>query len=346
MKEYKIVFYDAKPYDRVSFEKISHDDITYKFLDIKLNSDTMLLAKGSDAVCVFVNDSIDKEVIEGLSGMGIKLLLMRCAGYNNVDIKHAYKKLHILNVPSYSPYSVAEHAMALILTLNRKTHKAYARVRNSNFSINGLTGMDLKNKTVGIIGTGRIGRAFIDICRGFGMNILAYDKYPGEILDVKYVGLDELYRKSDLISLHCPLTGDTHHMINGESIKIMKTGVIIINTSRGGLIDTMALTEGLKDKKIGGAALDVYEEEMDYFFEDFSQEIISDDVLARLLTFPNVLITSHQAFLTNEALENIAQTTLSNFNEFIKGDELTHEICYHCSTDKKDCIRKEKGRCF
>jgi len=346
MEEYKIVFYDSKPYDIASFEKINHDNIRYKFLASKLNIDTLALAKGADAVCAFVNDKIEDDVIDGLAELGIEIILMRCAGYNNIDIKHAYKRIHILNVPAYSPYSVAEHAMALILTLNRKTHKAYARVRDNNFSINGLTGMDLKDKTIGIIGTGKIGQVFINICSGFGMNIVAYDKFPKKDLDINYLELNELYKSSDIISLHCPLTNETHHMINEESINLMRNGVMIINTSRGGLIDTLALTEGLKNKKIGGAALDVYEEEMDYFFEDFSQEIISDDVLSRLLTFPNVLITSHQAFLTNEALENIALTTILNFNQFVADKNLTNEICYHCGVDKKICIRNEKGRCF
>ncbi|MEX1375847.1 MAG: 2-hydroxyacid dehydrogenase [Eubacteriales bacterium] len=346
MNNKKIVFYDTKPYDISSFEKAEHENITYKFLESKLTADTALLAKGADAVCAFVNDTIDKEVIDILYDLGIRAILMRCAGYNNVDIHYTYKKIHIFNVPAYSPYAVAEHAMALLLTLNRKTHKAYARVRDNNFSINGLCGMDLIGKSIGVIGTGKIGQIFIDICKGFGMNILAYDKFPKEGLGVEYVGLEELYKRSHIISLHCPLNNETHHMINSDSIAMMKEGVIILNTSRGGLIDTVALIEGLKSKKLGGAALDVYEEEMNYFFEDYSEEIISDDVLSRLLTFPNVLITSHQAFLTNEALANIADTTVMNFREYQSEEYFNNEICYHCLKRNGKCIKEEKGRCF
>ena len=346
MNNKKIIFFDAKPYDIASFGKIKHESITYKFLESKLTADTVSLAKGADTVCVFVNDKIDKEVIDGLYELGIRVVLLRCAGYNNVDIHYAYGKIHVLNVPAYSPYAVAEHAMALLLTLNRKTHKAYARVRDNNFSINGLAGMDLHGKTVGIIGTGKIGQVFSDICKGFGMEIIAYDKFPNKNLDVEYVELNELYERSHIISLHCPLNNETHHMINEESMKHMNDNVIIINTSRGGLIDTVGLIDGLKDKKVGGAALDVYEEEMNYFFEDFSTEIISDDILSRLLTFPNVLITSHQAFLTHEALSNIAETTINNFNEFIADKKLIHEICYHCRKKDGRCAREETGKCF
>ena len=342
----KIVFFDTKPYDIASFEKTEHNDIAYKLLESKLTADTVSLAKSADAVCAFVKDRIDKEVIDGLFEMGIGLILMRCAGYNNVDIHYAFEKVHVMNVPAYSPYAVAEHAMALLLTLNRKTHKAYARVRDNNFSINGLTGMDLFGKTVGVIGTGKIGQIFAGICKGFGMEVIAYDKFPKSNLSVEYVELDELYKRSHIISLHCPLSSETHHMINSKSIEKMKDNVIIINTSRGGLIDTVGLIEGLKDKKVGGAALDVYEEEMNYFFEDYSDEIISDDVLSRLLTFPNVLITSHQAFLTQEALANIAQTTIENFKTYLKNAELPHEICYHCKSRDGKCAREMTGRCF
>lgn len=346
MESKKIVFYDTKPYDITSFEKVNHDNIKYKFLESKLTVDTVPLAKGADAVCAFVNDTIDKEVIDGLYEMGVRVVLMRCAGYNNVDIRHSYEKVHVLNVPAYSPYAVAEHAMALLLTLNRKTHKAYARVRDNNFSINGLTGIDLNGKIIGVVGTGKIGQIFINICKGFGMKVIAYDKFPNPNLDIDYVELDELYKKSHIISLHCPLTKETHHMINDESIDMMKESAIILNTSRGGLINTVSLIEGLKNKKIGGAALDVYEEEMNYFFEDFSEEIIPDDVLSRLLTFPNVLVTSHQAFLTHEALSNIAETTISNFNEFLGDKYFTNEICYHCKRHNGKCVKDEKGRCF
>ena len=346
MNDKKIVFFDTKPYDIASFENTGHNGIKYKFLESKLNSDTVSLAKGADAVCAFVNDRIDKDVIDGLYELGIGLILMRCAGYNNVDIHHAFNKVHVMNVPAYSPYAVAEHAMALLLTLNRKTHKAYARVRDNNFSINGLAGMDLYGKTIGIIGTGKIGQIFSDICKGFKMQVIAYDKFPKENAGIEYVGLDELYKRSHIISLHCPLTSETHHMINEQARKKMKDNVIIINTSRGGLIDTVALIEGLKNKKVGGAALDVYEEEMNYFFEDYSEEIIPDDVLSRLLTFPNVLITSHQAFLTHEALANIAETTVNNFNMFLQNSALPHEICYHCKTRDGKCAKDETGRCF
>ncbi len=342
----KIIFYDTKPYDIVSFVKTEHEGIEYKFLESKLTKDTVMLAKGSDAVCAFVNDKIDKEVIDVLYELGIKLILMRCAGYNNVDIRYAFQKVHIMNVPAYSPYAVAEHAMALLLTLNRKTHKAYARVRDNNFSINGLTGMDLHGKTIGIIGTGKIGKLFADICKGFGMDVIAYDKFPNERSGLKYVELDELYKRSHIISLHCPLTNETHHMINERSITLMKDDAIIINTSRGGLINTVALIDGLKNKKIGGAALDVYEEEMNYFFQDYSDEIISDDILSRLLTLPNVLITSHQAFLTHEALSNIADTTVNNFREYLNDKSYKNEICYQCMQYGGKCSRDEKGRCF
>ncbi len=327
----KIAFYDAKPYDRQSFTK-QNEAYGYKikYFDNKLNEDTAMLAKGYDAVCAFVNDDINEAVIDMLHELGVGLIAMRCAGYNNIDFKAAYGKIHVVRVPAYSPYAVAEHALALIFALNRKTHKAYTRTRENNFNINGLLGFDLRDKTVGVIGTGKIGQIFADICKGVGMKVLAYDKYPNETSGLDYVSLEQLYKESDIISLHCPLLKDTHHIISDHSIDLMKPGVMIINTSRGGLIDTEALIRGLKEKKVGSAGLDVYEEESDYFFEDFSEEIIDDDVLARILSFPNVLVTSHQAFFTKEALANIAITTLDSLKSFDEGEDLVNEICYKC----------------
>lgn len=342
----KIAFFDAKPYDIASFNIVNQDyQYKIKYFEAKLNPDTVNLAKGYDVVCAFVNDRIDREVIEGLHGMGVKLIAMRCAGYNNVDFEAAFEKIHIVRVPAYSPYAVAEHALALIMSLNRKTHKAYTRTRDNNFSINGLVGFDLYQKTVGVIGTGKIGQIFAGICKALGMKVLAYDLYPNHSLDLEYVDLETLYRESDILSLHCPLTKETHHMICEESIDKMKDSVMIINTSRGGLIQTEDLIRGLKEKKIGFAGLDVYEEEADYFFEDFSEEIISDDKLSLLLSFPNVLITSHQAFLTREALANIAGTTLENIKAFENNEILYNEICYNCD-QKNQCKTEERKKCF
>ncbi|MCL2089538.1 MAG: 2-hydroxyacid dehydrogenase [Oscillospiraceae bacterium] len=325
----KIAFYDTKPYDRIWFEPLAAGyDYSIKFFEYKLTADTAPLADGYDAVCVFVNDTIDAEVIDILYDRGIRLIALRCAGYNNVDFKHSYGKIHITHVPSYSPAAVAEHAAALLLTVNRKTHRAYVRTRDNNFNINGLIGMDLNGKTAGIIGTGKIGRIFIDICRGFGMDIIAYDPFPIDGADFSYVPLQTLYAKSDIISLHCPLNGDTKHIINSAALQQMKPQAIIINTSRGGLIDTAALIESLKAKRIGGAGLDVYEEESEYFFEDYSTDIVEDDELARLLSFPNVVVTSHQGFFTREAMQAIAMVTLENIHAFAEGEELVNEISY------------------
>lgn len=328
----KIAFYDAKPYDKVWFDKLNEFGYKIKYLENKLNADTAQLAKGYDAVVAFVNDDIDKSVIEQLSELGIGAIAMRCAGYNNIDFKAAYGKIRILRVPSYSPYAIAEHTMALLLTLNRKIHKAYNRTRDYNFSLNGLMGFDLNGKTIGIIGTGKIGQIFINICKGFGMNVLAFDPYPAKDNDIEYVELDELFAKSDIISLHCPLTEQTNHIINAESFGKMKDGVYIINTSRGALIDSEALLRALKEEKVGAAGLDVYEEESDIFYEDFSNSIIKDDILAMLVSLPNVIITSHQAFLTNEALKNIAETTLKNLSDYFDGKATNNEICYHCES--------------
>ena len=328
----KIAFFDTKKYDIESFDR-NNSKFEIIYYEDKLNKKTVVLANGCDAVCAFVNDDINKDVIDLLYSFGIKVLLLRCAGYNNVDIKYAYNKIHILRVPAYSPNAVAEHAMALLLCLNRKIHKAYLRTRDFNFNINGFTGFDLAGKRVGVIGTGKIGVEFISICKGFKMDVVAYDPYPNPNLDVKYVTLNELFNTSDVISLHCPLTSSTKHLINEEAIKKMKDNVVIINTSRGGLIDSKALLYALHDKKIKAAGLDVYEEEANLFFEDNSNEIIQDDVLALLISLPNVIITSHQGYLTEEALDNIASITLKNFDDYLNGLNLENEIV--CPPGKK-----------
>ena len=343
----RIAFYDTKPYDRPSFDKYGEKyGIKFKYFETKLNEDTAELAKGFDGVCVFVNDTVNAAVIDKLCEMGIKLVALRCAGFNNIDMKYAYGKLHVYRVPAYSPYAVAEHAMALLLTSVRRTHKAYIRSKDFNFSLNGLTGFDLHGKTIGVIGTGKIGKVFINICRGFGMKVLAYDKFTSnEICDgdaVKYVELDELLQNSDIISLHCPLTDDTHHLIDTSAIEKAKKGVIIVNTSRGALIDTEALLAGIKSRKIGAACLDVYEEESDLFFEDNSNRIMEDDTLARLISMPNVILSAHQAFLTEEALENIAETTVQNIVGFFENKPCPNELCYYCGF-VQDC---KNGKCF
>ena len=295
----KVALFDAKAYDRPSFERFAAmHDMEFRFLETKLNEDTVALAKGYDAVCVFVNDTVNAAVVDKLYEYGVKLIALRSAGYNNVDVKAAFGKIHVVHVPAYSPYAVAEHAIALLLTSVRRIHKAYNRTREFNFSLSGLTGFDLHGKTVGVIGTGKIGRIFIDICRGFGMNVIAYDRFPAKDSGIRYAALDELLEQSDIISLHCPLTDETRHLIDGSAIEKMKKGVVIINTSRGGLIDAEALLKGIKSRKIGAACLDVYEEEADIFFEDRSGHILNDDILSRLISMPNVIVTSHQAFLT------------------------------------------------
>lgn len=326
----KIAFFDAKTYDKPGFNHyIQGTDHTIKYFETRLNEDTVSLAAGFDAVCVFVNDIVNETVVNALYDMGVKIIALRCAGFNNVDIRACRDKIRVFRVPAYSPYAVAEHAMALLLTVNRKIHKAHNRTREFNFSLQGLTGFDLRGKTVGIVGTGKIGRVFADICRGFGMEILAYDKFPNPQSGLNYVGLEELLRKSDVISLHCPLTEETQHMIDAEAIEMMKKGVVIVNTSRGGLVNTEDLIAGLKSQKVGAACLDVYEEEGDFFYEDFSGQIVQDDKLVRLIAMPNVIVTSHQAFLTNEALDNIASTTVNNLVRFFSGDpdESTEVVC-------------------
>ncbi|MDD6095410.1 MAG: 2-hydroxyacid dehydrogenase, partial [Clostridia bacterium] len=285
----KFAFFDAKPYDIPSFNKYGEAaGISFKYFDTRLTPDTVELCRGFDGVCVFVNDEVNAKVIDALCSFGIRVIALRCAGFNNVDIEYAHGKITLVRVPAYSPYAVAEHAMAMILTSIRRTHKAYIRTRNFNFSLTDLCGFDLHGKTVGVVGTGKIGRVFIDICRGFGMKIVAFDPYPAENSGIDYVSLPELFAKSDIVSLHCPLTDDTYHVVNSESIGLMKKGVVIVNTSRGALIDAEALLEGIKARKVGAACLDVYEEESDLFFEDNSSHILEDDTLARLISMPNV----------------------------------------------------------
>ena len=349
MKSPSIAFFDAKDYEIDFFEKdAARTGIKFKYYNNRLNKDTAAMAKGFDGVCAFVNDDLSDKVINRLYDFGVSLIALRCAGYNNVDLDSAYKRIHVVRVPSYSPYAVAEHAMALILTLNRKTHKAYYRTRDSNFNISGLLGFDLKGKTIGIIGTGTIGKTFIELISGFGMEVLAYDIYPdtefANTHGFKYVELAELFRRSDIITLHCPLTPDNVYMINSESIDLMKKGVMLINTGRGKLINSKDLIGGIKTGHVGYAGLDVYEEETEYFFEDFSNSIIGDDVLARLLSFPNVLITSHQGFFTKEALSNISDITCNNILSFFNEGALENEICYRCKN--RECLKKKTGRCF
>ena len=343
----KIAFFDTKPYDKPSFERYgSEKGIKFKFFETKLNEDTVELAQGYDGVCVFVNDTVNAAVIDRLVEMNVRIVALRCAGFNNVDMKYAFGKIHVLRVPAYSPYAVAEHAMALLLTSIRRIHKSYIRTKDFNFSLSGLTGFDLFGKTVGVVGTGKIGRVFVDICRGFGMKVLAYDKFPQEGFadgeNIRYVEMDELLEKSDIISLHCPLTEETHHLIGTDALEKCKNGVVIINTSRGALVDAEALLAGIKSRKIGAACLDVYEEESDFFFEDYSGHIMEDDTLARLISMPNVIVTSHQAFLTEEALSNIAETTVNNIVGFIENKQCPNELCYRCGTTE-DC---KDGKCF
>lgn len=343
----KIAFFDTKPYDMASFDKFTKDtDVEIKYFETKLNADTAGLAEGYDGVCVFVNDTVNAEVIDRLCEMGVKVVALRCAGFNNVDMKHAFGKIHVVRVPAYSPYAVAEHTMALLLTSIRRIHKAYIRTKDFNFSLSGMTGFDLYGKTVGVIGTGRIGRVFIDICRGFGMKVLAYDKFKAEGLDngdtVRYVTLDELFAGSDIISLHCPLNEETYHIINERTLRKCKRGVVILNTSRGALVDAEALLSAIKSRMVGAACLDVYEEESEMFFRDFSGHILEDDTLARLISMPNVIVTSHQAFLTEEALSNIAETTVNNIITMLKKNQCPNELCYR-GCEAVDC---KDGKCF
>lgn len=322
----KIAFFDAKPYDKEWFDKINGSKYEIIYYESRLRPESARLADGCRAVCAFVNDVINAKTIDALVQMGVEVLLMRCAGFNNIALSAARDKLTILRVPAYSPHAVAEHAMGMILALNRKIPRAYIRTRDFNFSLVGLTGFDLYQKTAGIIGTGKIGQVFAKICRGFDMNVIAYDPKPSPLEGVEYVDADELFRRSDIISLHCPLTRETRYIIDDAAIGLMKKSALIVNTSRGQLIDSEALLSALNDKRIGGAALDVYEEESGLFFEDNSDKIVTDEVLSLLVSRPNVLITSHQAFLTEEALHSIAEVTLQNFDDFLNGKELVNEV--------------------
>ncbi len=341
----KIAMFDTKSYDRKYFDRLMPENVTIKYFTPKLDETTYPLCNGFDVVAAFVNDDLNKTVIDGLYNFGVKLIAMRSAGFNNVDVKACYKKIHVMRVPSYSPEAVAEHTAALLLTSARRIHKAYNRTRDFNFSLSGLEGFNLNGKTVGVIGTGRIGRAFIDIMKGFKCKVIAYDKFPSKEVDCEYVELNDLFKKSDIISLHCPLTDDNFHMIDRKGISQMKKGVIILNTSRGALIDAEDLLDGIKKRIVGAACLDVYEEESDLFFEDKSGHILGDDVLARLLSMPNVIITSHQAFLTDEALYEIARCTYKNIADFFDGKNSDNEVCYRCEK-VEDCKIKKRENCF
>lgn len=313
-----IAFYDAKPYDREFFERdAGAHEVNWSFHEFRLSNETAASAKGAQAVCVFVNDRLDAPCLKHLHHLGIKLVALRCAGFNNVDLSAAKSLgLAVTRVPAYSPHAVAEHTVALLLTLNRKTHRAYNRVREHNFSLSGLVGFDLFGKTAGIVGTGKIGKITAQILRGFGMEVLAYDPCPSPdwaaSFNVRYVDLDTLLRNSNIVTLHLPLTSETHHLLDARRFALMKPDAFLINTSRGKLIDTAAMINALKKGRLGSVALDVYEEEDGVFFEDHSGEVLQDDQLSRLLGFPNVLITSHQAFLTQEALREIARVTIEN----------------------------------
>lgn len=309
----KIAFFSTKPYDKICFEPMGKEyGFDIRFFEVPFNEETINLARNYDAVCIFVNDFVTADMIDKLYEMKVKALLLRSAGFNHVDVKAAEDKILVLRVPSYSPEAVAEFAMGMLLTVNRHIHRAYNRTREFNMSLNGLMGVDLFHKTAGIVGTGKIGQAMVRICNGFGMQVLAYDPYPNPELEVEYVEPEELFRRSDIISLHCPLTSGTRHIINKDSIQMMKDGVYLVNTSRGSLIDTDALIDGLVQGKFGGVGLDVYDEEEGIFYEDKSNEIIQDENLARLMTFPNVLVTSHMGFFTKEAMQAIAKVTLEN----------------------------------
>lgn len=326
----KILFYDTKPYDSEAFDKVlpMYEDITIDYLKTDMSFRTVSLAKGYDAVCLFVASDIGPGIIKSLKENGVNLILMRCAGYNNVDLAAAKEYgVTIMRVPGYSPEAIAEHALALAFAVNRKIHKAYIKVRENNFSLMGLTGVNFYGKTAGVIGTGKIGAAFAKACNGIGMKVIAFDKYPNPNLTfIEYVTMDELLSQSDLISLHCPLTEDTYHMINLEAIEKMKDGVILVNTSRGALISTEELIKGIRRLKFAGVGLDVYEEEQNSVFENREDDIMETSVTARLLSFPNVIITSHQGFLTKEALEAISQTTLDNAKSFRDNNPIKENV--------------------
>ena len=347
----KIAFFDTKPYDREIFSLVNEKfNFSIKYYKVHLSAESVVMAEGYDTVCAFVNDDITAEIIEKLRSYGITLIALRSAGYNNVDLKAAFEKIHVVRVPAYSPHAIAEHSVALMLTLNRKIHRAFNRTREANFALQGLMGFDFQGKTAGVIGTGKIGKALVKILRGFEMTVLCYDVFPDKKLEeetgCRYTSLDELFSDSDVISLNCPLTRETEYLINAVSIAKMKNGVMIINTGRGKLIKTNDLIDSLKSGKIGFAGLDVYEEESEYFFEDLSGEVLTDDVLARLLTFNNVIITAHQAFFTREAMMGIAETTLQNIRNYFEGKPLPNEICYQCPGGKENCRKEKEGRCF
>lgn len=330
----KIAVFDAKPYDRATFDEVNKKfnfELVYYKEHLDINN--VLLASGADAVCIFVNAVVDAAVIDKLHSYGVKLIALRCAGFNNVDIAAASQKgIKVVRVPDYSPHAIAEHTLALMLCLNRKVHRAFLRTRDGNFSLIGFQGFDMYQKTVGVVGTGKIGKVVMGLMKGLGMNVLAYDLYPdnafAEANNIKYVTLDELYANSDIITLHCPLTKETEYLISDQSIAKMKDGVMIINTGRGKLIHTKHLIDGLINGKVGYAGLDVYEEEGAYFYEDHSDKVMTDDVLARLLSFNNVIVTSHQAFFTKEAMSNIAHTTMGSIQDFFDGKELKNEVIY------------------
>lgn len=323
-----IAFYDTKPYDKVWFSRLAADKgIEFRYLDSRLSEGTAVLASGCRGICIFVNDLAGKNELRALKDTGAEAIFLRCAGFNNVDLKAAEEMgIRVYRVPSYSPESIAEHAMALLLSLTRKTHRAFVRTRERNFSLDGLCGFDLYGKTVGVIGTGKVGMHFAGICQGLGMRVLAYDPIKAWGRGIEYVRFDELCRRSDVISLHCPLTPESYHLINRAVFHMMRPGVVIINTSRGALIDSEALLEMVKSGKVGAAGLDVYEEEADVFYEDVSGKVMRDDTLNLLLSQPNVLVTSHQAFLTDEALRAIAETTLSSVQAFLSKSPSENEL--------------------
>ncbi|MBR4190938.1 MAG: 2-hydroxyacid dehydrogenase [Kiritimatiellae bacterium] len=347
----KLAFFDTKPYDRESFDRLNGGRYDIRYFETRLTAAALPLADGCDAACAFVNAEIDRAVVEGLVARGIKVLAMRCAGYNNVDFKAAWDAgLTVVRVPAYSPYAVAEHAAALLLSLVRHIHRAAARTRDFNFSLAGLTGFDLHGKTAGIVGTGKIGRIFAGICQGFGMRVLAYDAFPNPATGLEYVDLGRLWAESDVVSLHCPLLPETRHIVDAASLARMKRGVVLVNTSRGGLVDSDALLAALRDGAVGAAGLDVYEEESDWFYEDRSDVTRQNKTLSLLVSLPNVIVTSHQAFLTREALANIASTTFANLDAYFSGGPLENEICYRCSGAARpvnaDCPRRAaSGRC-
>ena len=356
--EIKIAFYDTKPYDREFFTKSAALPLfdgckfSFDFYEGHLTAATAELSKGHDAVCIFVNDQLTKEVADILYDNGIRLVALRSAGYNNVDLKAVFNRIHVVRVPAYSPHAVAEYAVALMQTLNRKINHAYNRTRDGNFMLNGLVGSELYGKTAGVIGTGKIGKIAAEILSGYGMKVLLNDPYQdrqfAEHLGAQYVNLEELFRQADYVTLHCPLTPENRHVINDKSIALMKKDMVIVNTGRGALVDTQALLTALIGGRIRGAALDVYEEEEQYFFEDWSQAPIQDANLARLIQLPNVILTAHQAFLTSDALDQIASVTLGNIKGFVREDKCENEICYQCAehVTPEQCNKTKTGSCW